>query len=263
MPTLQDIGALIARFRKYILYLGLYVLAVSVVVFPFTGDVIKRMTFDLLPQQYVDGTEIWQLVQTSPLELMMLELKMSVAVGVIAALPIVFFYAYRFLAGRQIGQRIRIGGGSILLVAAIALALFAVGCAYSYALMLPFVFKYLMESSLAAGVANSWRVSEFINFAMLTTLVFGLVFELPLVMTALARSGIVPVALFRKYRRHMWVVILIVAALVTSPDVITQVMVGVPLIVFYELSLVLLRFTAPAAYRREKEARETNGKSGA
>ncbi|HUL62631.1 MAG TPA: twin-arginine translocase subunit TatC [Methanocella sp.] len=242
MPTLQDIGALVARFKRGLLYLGLYVLVVSVVAFPFSGDVIVRMTQDLLPRQEFQG-QVWQLIQTSPLELMMLELKMSFAAGFIAALPIAFFYGYRFLAGRQIGGRIHISGRSILLVAAIALALFLVGCAYSYLLMLPLVFKYLMDSALAAGVANSWRVSDFINFALLTTLTFGLVFELPLVMTALARARIVPPAVFRKYRRHMWVIILIVAALVTSPDVLTQIMVGVPLIIFYELSLFLLRFT--------------------
>jgi sec-independent protein translocase protein TatC len=124
--------------------------------------------------------------------------------------------------------------------------------------MLPLVFKYLMDSALTAGVANSWRVSDFINFAMMTTLVFGLVFELPLVMTALARARIVPVAMFRKYRRHMWVIILIVAALVTSPDILTQVMVGIPLIIFYELSLVILRFTAPAD-KPEKKTAQTPG----
>ncbi len=113
------------------------------------------------------------------------------------------------------------------------------------------VFKYLMDSALTAGVANSWRVSDFINFAMMTTLVFGLVFELPLVMTALARARIVPAAVFRKYRRHMWVIILIVAALVTSPDILTQVMVGIPLIIFYEVSLIILRFTAPQANTRD------------
>lgn len=256
MPVLQDIGALIARFKKGILYLALYVLVVSVIVFPFTGEIIMRMTRDLLPQQQFQG-EVWQLIQTSPLELMMLELKLSFAIGIIAALPVAFFYAYKFLAGRNFAGRFTIRGRSILLVTAIALVLFTVGCAYSYYLMLPLVFKYLMDSALASGVANSWRVSDFINFAMMTTLVFGLVFELPLVMTALARARIVPVAMFRKYRRHMWVVILIVAALVTSPDVLTQVMVGIPLIVFYELSLVLLHFTAPE--RRETKVESTSG----
>jgi sec-independent protein translocase protein TatC len=166
----------------------------------------------------------------------------------------VFFYAYKFLAGRNVAGRFTIRGRSILIVTAIALILFTGGCAYSYLLMLPLVFKYLMDSALAAGVANSWRVSDFINFAMLTTVTFGLVFELPLVMTALARARIVPAAIFRKYRRHMWVAILIVAALVTSPDILTQVMVGVPLIIFYELSLFLLRFTAPQEMQEKKPA---------
>jgi sec-independent protein translocase protein TatC len=253
VPTLQDIGALIARFKKSIIYLGLYVLVISVVVFPFTGEIILRMTRDLLPRQEFQG-QMWQLIQTSPLELMMLELKLSFAIGFIAVLPVAFFYAYKFLAGRNVAGRFTIKGSSILLVTVIALVLFATGCAYSYFLMLPLVFRYLMDAALTAGVGNSWRVSDFINFAMLTTLTFGLVFELPLVMTALARARIVPVAVFKKYRRHMWVIILIVAALVTSPDILTQVMVGIPLIIFYEISLVILRFTAP---RDMQEAKTT------
>ncbi len=257
MPTLQDFAALIARFKKSIIYLALYVLIVSVVVFPFTGIAIKQMNSDLLPKEIYPG-EKYQIIQTSPLELMMLELKMSFAIGFIAALPIIFFYAYRFLANRTIAGRIRIRGRSILIVTAIALFLFVVGCAYSYLLMLPLVFSYLMSSATDSGIVNNWRVSDYINFAMMTTLVFGLVFELPLAMTALARARIVPVEVFKKYRRHMWVIILIVAALVTSPDILTQVMVGVPLIIFYELSLILLRFTAPSDVQ-ETKATQTSG----
>lgn len=244
MPLLQDSAALFVRFRKHLVALGLYVLIVSVIAFPFTGDLIIRMSRDLLPQQKYSG-EIYQLIQTQPLELMMLELKLSVIAGILAALPIVFFFAYRFLAGRRIGDRIRISGLWLIIATVVALALFLVGCAYSYFWMLPLVFKYLLESSLAAGVANSWKVSDFVNFAMMTTVTFGLVFELPLAMTLLARARIVPAWMFKKYRRHMYVIILIVAALVTSPDILTQVMVGVPLIVFYEASLLILRFTAP------------------
>ncbi|HMK45311.1 MAG TPA: twin-arginine translocase subunit TatC [Methanocella sp.] len=241
---LQDFAALVVRFRKNLMIIGLYILIVSVIVFPFTGNVISRMSRDLLPQQQYSD-QIFTLIQTQPLELMMLELKMSFIVGFIAALPIVFFYAYKFLLGRRIRDRFKISWPALLLATVIALILFIAGCAYSYFWMLPLVFKYLLESSLAAGIKNAWKVSEFVNFAMMTTFTFGLVFELPLVMTALARARIVPVAIFKKYRRHMYVIIMIVAALVTSPDVLTQIMVGVPLIIFYELSLLILRFTAP------------------
>ncbi len=216
----------------------MYVLLVATVTFPFTGIIVGRMRDDLLRGQYT-------LVQTQPLELMMLELKLSFIIGILAVLPIAAFLGYRYFNAAKLGSRLRVGKMKLLSVGAVALALFVLGCAYSYYLMLPLVFQYLLQSATEAGVANHWRVSEFINFAMLTTLVFGLVFELPLVMTALARSGIVPVEIFKKYRRHMYVVILIVAALVTSPDVLTQIMVGVPLIIFYELSLLTMRLTVP------------------
>lgn len=196
------------------------------------------MRDDLLRGQYT-------LVQTQPLELMMLELKLSFIIGILAALPIVFFFGYRYLKMVKLGERFKINTLKLAIAGSIGVALFILGCAYSYFLMLPLVFTYLLQSATDAGVANNWRVSEFINFALLTTLVFGIVFELPLIMTVLARSGIVPLEVFKKYRRHMYVIILIVAALVTSPDILTQVMVGVPLIIFYELSLLSMRFTVP------------------
>jgi sec-independent protein translocase protein TatC len=214
------------------------VLVIATVTFPFTGMVIARMRDDLLRGQYT-------LIQTQPLELMMLELKLSFIVGILAALPIVSFFGYRYFRALRLGERFKINSVKLALVFAIAIVLFLLGCAYSYCLMLPLVFQYLLQSATEAGVSNHWRVSEFINFAILTTFVFGLVFELPLAMTVLARSGIVSVDIFKKYRRHMYVIILIVAALVTSPDVLTQIMVGVPLIIFYELSLFSMRFTVP------------------
>lgn len=243
----KDIGALIVKFKKNILYLSLYVLVVSCIAFPVTGPIIERMRDDLLHGPYT-------LIQTQPLELMMLELKMSFIIGLIAVLPILFYYAYKFLKGRRLGNRFGISNTMVIASVVISIALFLLGCAYSYLLMLPLVFQYLLQSAADAGIANNWRVSEFINFAMLTTFTFGLVFQLPLVMTILARSGIVPVEVFKKYRRHMYVVILIVAALVTSPDVLTQIMVGAPLIIFYEISLFMLRFTAKSSRSQDTSA---------
>lgn len=223
------------------MYLAIYVLVIATLSFPATGMIIERMSHDLLagPLNKV------RMIQTTPLELMMLELKLSFIIGILAALPIVCFFGYKYLRALRLGDRFKIGMVRLSLVAAIAIGLFLLGCAYSYILMLPMVFSYLAQSATSVGIENNWRVTDFVNFVLLTTLVFGLVFELPLIMTALARSGLVPVEIFKKYRRHMYVIILIVAALVTSPDVLTQIMVGVPLIIFYELSIFMMRFTVP------------------
>ena len=238
MVNLNDVASLVVKFKKGILYISLYALIVSVLVFPLTNRIIIRMRDDLLHGQYM-------LIQTQPLELMMLELKMSFIIGILATLPIIFFYAYKFLKGRKLGDRFKISKLQLVMALVLGVCLFIIGCMYSYLLMLPMVFQYLMQSATDVGVANHWRVSDFINFAMMTTFVFGIVFELPLVMTVLARANLIPVEIFKKYRRHMYVIILVVAALVTSPDVLTQIMVGVPLILFYEISLFSMRFTVP------------------
>ena len=77
---------------------------------------------------------------------------------------------------------------------------------------------------------------------VLMTVVFGLVFELPLILTLLVRGGVVELDTLKKYRRHAYVGLLILAALITSPDIFTQAIIGGPLILFYEISIFVARF---------------------
>jgi len=245
--SFRDVASLLARFQKGLIYLAIYVLVIACIAFPFTGMVVERMKADLLKNYPVT------LIQKDPLEYMILQLKLSFIIGIIAALPIVFFFGYRYFRVLKLGDRFRISKIKLLFALTLSFILFFVGCGYAYFLMLPLVFRYLAYNAASAGIVNNWQVSDFVNFSMLTTFVFGLVFELPLIMTIRARAGLVPVEIFKKYRRHMYVIILIVAALVTSPDVLTQIMVGVPLIIFYEISIFSMRFTVPRRIRVEAE----------
>ena len=250
MISLKDVASVLARFQKGIMYLAFYVLIIATISFPFTGMIIKHMEDDLIRNIPADK---FQLIQIQPLELMILELKLSFIIGILAALPIVFFFGYRYMKVLKLDVRFHISKAQIILVVILAIILFFLGCAYAYLLMLPLVYQYLMQSAASIGIENSWQVSSFVDFTMMTTFVFGVVFELPLIMTALARVGLVPVEIFKKYRRHMYVIILVVAALVTSPDVLTQIMVGVPLIIFYEISIFSMRFTVPRRIRIEAD----------
>lgn len=254
MALMQDAFVLVDRFKKGIIILALYVLVISVIAFPFTGMLIGQVQHDLI-HPGANATDV-KLVQTQPLELIMLEFKMSLVFGVVAALPLVFAYLYLFARAQKLGERladslagrftfnIKVSLWKVVLAVLIAIVLFVLGCAYSYVFMLPVFFDYLIEMARNAGIANSWKVSEFINFAIMTTLIFGLVFEMPLVMTILVRSGIVPLQLFKKYRRHAYIIILIASAIITaSPDVISQIIIAIPLIIFYEISLLIISIT--------------------
>jgi sec-independent protein translocase protein TatC len=178
------------------------VLIVSVVVFPFMGRIIIRMTHDLLPRQF-QTAEIWQLIQTSPLELMMLELKMSLRHRLHRRA------ARRLLlsptgSGRPADRR-RIpsgpehddGHGHRLVCSPSGALTRTCSCRRSCS-STSWTARWLPGEQLA-GVEFINRHADDVNVRR------GV--QLPLVMTALARARIVPVAMFKKYRRHMWVII--------------------------------------------------------
>ena len=129
-------------------------------------------------------------------------------------------------------------------IAFFAILLFTVGASYAYFMMLPFFFNYVYQMALNADVISSWSIAPFISFVVLMTAVFGTVFELPLVLTLLVRGGVVELDTLKKYRRHAYVALLILASLITSPDIFTQIIIGGPLIMFYEISIFVARFAS-------------------
>lgn len=113
-------------------------------------------------------------------------------------------------------------------------ALFAVGVALGYFITLPLAIRVMWSVHDWLGVRAEWVVTSYVAFALQLLLAFGLVFELPIVIMALGRLGVVTSAGLRKYRRHAIVVLLTLAALLTPPDVFTQLVMAVPLIALYE-----------------------------
>ena len=136
----------------------------------------------------------------------------------------------------------RPGIGSVTTVLLAALALFAVGVAYAQLLMLPLVLEYLHGDAAAAGFASTYSLSAFYSFVLLLTVSLGIAFELPLVVLLVLRLELASVAQLAHYRRHLIVAFFVLAALITPPDVISQFLLAVPLLLLFELSLVAGRF---------------------
>ena len=94
------------------------------------------------------------------------------------------------------------------------------------------------------GVYATFSVYEFINFIVMTTAIFGISFELPLLLTLMTRLGITSRQTFAHYRRHAYVILLIIAAVITpDPTMFTQIMLMVPFVILYEISLLVMRVT--------------------
>ncbi|MDM7918598.1 MAG: Sec-independent protein translocase TatC [Methanosarcina sp.] len=234
--AIENLSAILVTLRNKLLVIAAVLLTGIVVSFQFTSPLIERMKIDLLPE----GAK---LVYVSPLEVMMLELKLSIIIGLLFTLPIIAFYVYRAVSRRySIKIPVSIGKGQFFFLSIAVVIMFVLGAAYSYFLMLPLFLKFLYMDAESSGVTATYSIFKFISFIATTTAIFGLVFELPIVLTFLTRNGFVQYSTLVTYRKHIYVLAMFVAALVTpGADVFSQMMVAVPMVIFFEISMVIVR----------------------
>jgi len=205
--------------------------------FPFMSRLLNQIQKDLLPE----GVKT---VVIQPVEAIMLEMKMSLIIGVLLSLPLIAYYVYDALRNRyDIVNRFEIKKSFIVLVAVSALILFFLGAAYSYFIMLPVLLRFLNTLAMSVGATSTWSLELWVHFAIMMTVVFGLAFELPIVLPLLARFGVVNYQTLREHRKHGIVIVFIVAAIITPPDVVSQMMIAIPMLLFYEIGLLVTRIT--------------------
>ena len=117
--------------------------------------------------------------------------------------------------------------------------LFLTGILFGFFIVAPFAINFLMGFTASETVANNPTLSSFVLYMVMFTLPAGLIFELPIVVYFLAKMGIVTPEGMRKYRRHSVIGILLLAAILTPPDVVTQFLIGIPLYILYEISILV------------------------
>lgn len=162
--------------------------------------------------------------------------------GFIMAFPFVFNEFWKFVKPALTKNELKKTRGVIFWVS----FLFFTGILFGYFILMPFSMNFLAGFSMSDSIQNIWTIKSYINTMMPLVLGSGLAFQMPLVIFFLAKIGIVTGSFLRKNRRYAIVAILIIAAIITPPDVISQVVVTLPLWLLYEISIVL-------ASRVEKE----------
>lgn len=232
---MEDIYEIAISLRKKLYFFILLFFSTFIVSFQFTGSFISTIKEDLLPE----GAK---LVYISPLEVMLLKVKISLFLGLFVLLPVIIFFIVRFFVRKE-QIRINVNKKWIAVSLIFAIIAFIAGVSYAYYIMLPLFINYLYLNASASGAVATYSIFSFISFAAQASLIFGAVFETPLLLTILTRLNVVQYATLVKYRKHIYILCLIVGAIITPPDVISQAMVGVPLVIFFELSLIIVRFT--------------------
>ena len=170
-------------------------------------------------------------------------IKMSFVGGFVLAFPYVFYEIWAFIRPGLYEEEQR-GTRWVILICSV---LFFLGVAFGFFIIAPFGTNFLMGFDVG-GAVNQPKMSSFIGFMVMFTLPAALIFELPVLVYFLARFGLVTAQGMRTYRKHSIIGILILASLLTPPDVVTQILIAVPLYALYEVSI----FVARRAQRRHE-----------
>lgn len=162
-----------------------------------------------------------------------MHIMVSVIGGLILAFPYLLFELWKFISPalnikeRKYAQRL-IFSGSFL---------FAIGILFGYYFISPLSVQFLGNYQVSELISNQISVDSFISTITTVTLSSGLIFQLPLIIFFLSKVGIVTPEFLRKYRKHAIVIILILAAVLTPPDVMSQILMSIPLLILYEFSI--------------------------
>ena len=201
-----------------------------------TYRTIERLCTSIGIDMHFDAYEI-TLINTELSSQFMTHLSTSVYLALLFASPYIVIELYRFIAPALYDNERRYSVG----VAVAIYLLFIVGVLMSYFVLFPFALRFLGTYQVAADVVNQINLSSYISTFTTLTFLMGLVFQIPVISFFLAKIGLLESAPMRAYRRHALVVIFLIAAIITPPDLFTLILVTLPMYGLYEVSILIVR----------------------
>ncbi len=159
----------------------------------------------------------------------------SLIAGVIVAFPYIFWEFWRFVKPALYSKEKKNSRGAIFYTS----LLFILGVLFGFYLIVPLSVHFLGSYSVSSQVDNTINLNSYISTVTSVVLASGVIFELPVLILFLAKAGLITPAFLRKYRKHAIVIILALAAIITPPDVFSQILVCLPLILLYEIGIRL------------------------
>jgi len=232
--------------RDRVIKSGLAIIVVFIGLVYWAPDIFHLFAQPLLKALPVGGKMIVTDVTGSFFEPM----KVTMLVACIIALPVVMYQLWAFIApGLYLHER-----KLIVPLVVSSYSLFIIGMAFAYFLVFPTVFKFMASYNAPLGAEMSTDIDNYLSFAMTTFLAFGITFEVPVVVVVLVRMGMVPLAKLKEIRPYVIVGAFVISAIVTPPDVLSQLLLAVPMTLLYELGLLVARFYVPKPSEDDTQA---------
>jgi len=166
-----------------------------------------------------------------------MHLTSSVVVGLIVAFPYIFWEVWKFISPGLYSKERQAARGAVFFVS----LLFFTGAAFGYFILAPLSINFLSNYQLDPSILNEFDITSYVTTLTMLVLASAIMFQLPVVIYFLSMSGLVTAAMLKTYRRHAIVVILILAAVITPPDVISQILIAMPILVLYEAGIQIAK----------------------
>lgn len=235
VPSEMHLLEHLAELRKRLIRVFIAVGLGSLIAFNYSEELFK---FIAQPFFFAFSTE--SMIGTAPAEAFVLRLQLSLFGGIVLVLPIIFQQVWAFVSPGLLESERRLVIPFILTTT----GLFLLGLWFCYQIVLPIAFEFFQSEYKSLGVTPAIKVNEHLGFLVRALVAFGIVFEMPVLAFILGRFGIIDHRLLVRGFRYAIVLIFIVSAVLTPPDIISQLLMAGPLIVLYLISIGVLKFTA-------------------
>ncbi len=216
----------------------LAILVVFLCLFPWAKELYNLLAQPLLASLPQGG----QMIATDVVGVFLVPMKVALMVAFLITLPYVLYQIWAFVAPGLYAHEKKL---ALPLVAA-SVVLFFVGMAFAYFLVFPTVFGFMAKIA-PEGVAWMTDIEKYLSFVLGTFMAFGVTFEVPVVVVVLVSMGVVSIAKLKEIRSYVIVGAFVVGAIFTPPDVISQLMLAIPLCLLYKLGIFLARFVESKA----------------
>ncbi len=242
MSTSESFIAHLIELRKRLMRSMIALLVVFVCLFPWSSKLYALLAKPLLAKLPKGG----QMIATDVTTPFFVPLKVALMAAFLIALPFILYQLWRFVAPGLYAHEKRM----VLPLIFSSTLLFFCGMTFAYFVVFPIVFGFI-TSSAPAGVAVMTDIDKYLSFVLTMFMAFGVTFQVPVAVVLLVRMGVVSVAKLREIRPYIVVASFVVGAIFTPPDVVSQMMLAVPLWVLYEAGIIVASWTASTSLNRD------------
>ena len=176
----------------------------------------------------------------------------SIYAGIIVAFPYILYEFWRFISP-GLKEKERNSSRGFLIIASI---LFFLGVLFGYYLITPLSINFLGSYQVSKEVFNDFDLDSYISLVRTSVLACGIVFELPIIMYILTKIGLVTPEILRKYRKFALIIVLVLSAVITPPDIVSQIIVAIPILILYEVSIHISKIVIRNQLREERRKKK-------